>query len=226
MPGVGYSTSPQSLTIYRQIREAIASGEFQPNERLVEADLVERFDASRSSVRTALLRLSHEGLVVHEPHRGARVRLVSDQEAVEISETRGALERLAAREAALKATQADIERLREIIDALRVRLDEGDLLGYSEVNGEFHDEILRISRHETAARMLSLLKSHSIRFQYKTILRPGRAPASHREHVAIFEAIAQHDPDAVEVAVRTHFTNVVATLRAAVEQSKARRGAR
>lgn len=209
--------------MYRQIREAIASGEFQPNERLVEADLVERMGASRSAVRTALLRLSHEGLIVHEPHRGARVRLVSDDEAIEITETRGALERLATRHAAANATAEEVERLREILDTLATRLDEGDLLGYSEVNGEYHDEILKISRHDTAARMLSLLKSHSIRFQYRTILRPGRAVACHDEHVAIFDAIANHDVDAADHAQRMHFTHVVETLRAAIEQSRTNR---
>ncbi len=86
-----------------RLREAIVTGHFQPNERLVEADVARELGVGRSAVRTALARLENEGLVEHERHRGARVRLVGAKEAVEILETRAVLEGLAARHAALKA---------------------------------------------------------------------------------------------------------------------------
>src|SRR5947209_9448831 len=111
-----------------RLRDAIVTGRFQPSERLIEADVARELGVGRSAVRTALARLEHEGLVEHERHRGARVRLVGAQEAVEILETRAVLEGLAARHAALRARDEDVDRLRGILARMRQLLDEGDLL--------------------------------------------------------------------------------------------------
>ena len=62
---------------YEKLRAAIVRGEIAPNSRLVESDVVTSFDMSRAAVRNALIRLEQEGLVVREPHRGARVRQVT-----------------------------------------------------------------------------------------------------------------------------------------------------
>jgi DNA-binding GntR family transcriptional regulator len=67
---------------YQALREAIVLGTLQPNERLVEANLAREFGLGRSAVRTALARLEQDGLVEREPHRGARVRLIDEREAV------------------------------------------------------------------------------------------------------------------------------------------------
>src|SRR5690348_14638584 len=66
---------------YERLREDIFRGELLPNERLVEIDLAERLQVSRAVVRTALVRLGQDGIVTLTPHRGARVRLVTDAEA-------------------------------------------------------------------------------------------------------------------------------------------------
>src|ERR1700753_1067080 len=97
------------------LRQAIVSGRLQPNERLVESDLARSLGVSRTLIRAALVRLQHEGLVEHERHRGARVRLVSESEAVEILETRSVLEGLAARLAAERATAEDVGGLKGIL---------------------------------------------------------------------------------------------------------------
>ena len=74
-----------------------------PNERLIESDLIDSLGVSRAAVRIILAQLENEGLVVREPNRGARVRMVSEAEAIEITQTRAALESLVAQQAALSA---------------------------------------------------------------------------------------------------------------------------
>ena len=93
---------------YDALREAIVRGDIAPNARLVEADLSTTFDMSRGAVRTALIRLEQDGLVVREPHRGARVRRVGDDEAVEILQARAVLEGLAVRQAAERIDDAGV----------------------------------------------------------------------------------------------------------------------
>jgi DNA-binding GntR family transcriptional regulator len=196
-----------------RLREAIVTGRFQPSERLVETDLTEVLGVGRSAVRTALARLEHEGLVVHERHRGARVRLVDAHEAVEILEARAVLEGLAARQAAARATPDEVAELRTILAEMRRRLDAGDLLGASDENAVLHRRVLEISGHATAERLIATLKSQLVRFQYRTIMLPGRSEHSFAEHSAIVDAIDDGDPDAAEGAMRTHLSHVAGALR-------------
>src|SRR5512132_1694874 len=93
---------------YERLYQAILRGDFQPNERLVEMDLVQLYNVGRAAIRTALARLEQDGLVEREPNRGARVRAISEEEAIERTEARAVLEGLAARYAARNVTDADI----------------------------------------------------------------------------------------------------------------------
>jgi DNA-binding GntR family transcriptional regulator len=206
--------------VYRRLRDAITSGRFQPNERLVESDLAQTLQAGRTAVRAALVRLEQEGLVVREHYRGARVRLVSDREALEIEEVRVALELLIIRHAARNVTEPALTQLRETLAEMRRRVQRGDPLGYSELNGQFHQQVWTIADHPTAEKLLRTLKSQSIRFQYRTILRPGRTERSLHEHEAIVEALASRDAEAAEAAMREHLGEMLQTLRWAIESHR------
>jgi DNA-binding GntR family transcriptional regulator len=199
-----------------RLRDAIVTGRFQPSERLVETEVARELGVGRSAVRTALARLEHEGLVEHERHRGARVRLINAREAVEILEVRAVLEGLAARHAAAKATPRDVEDLGAILTEMRRRLDAGDLLGASDHNALLHGRILEISAHATVARLIATLKHQLVRFQYRTILLPGRSEHSFHEHSGIVQAIRVADTDGAERAMRTHLSHVAEALRGEV----------
>ena len=204
-------------TAYRRLRDGIANGQFHPNERLVEASIATRLGVGRTAVRAALVRLDQEGLVTLEPNRGARVRLISDREALEIEEVRATLEAMLTRRAATRATPADLRELRQVVVEMRQRVDKKDAMGYSDLNARFHQRIWAAADHPTASRLVGGLKSQSIRLQYQTILRPGRTERSLREHEAIFSALKAHDPDAAEEAMLAHLAEVQATLRWAIE---------
>jgi DNA-binding GntR family transcriptional regulator len=195
-----------------RIRKGIESGRFMPNEHLIESDIAEWLGTNRANVRLALGRLEQEGLVVSEPNKGARVRLVSQTEASEIIQVRSVLEGLVAREAAKRATAADKKRLRDIVGRMRAAISAGDLLAYSDINGEFHSEIRNMSGHKTAERLLKTLNSQIVRFQYRAILIPGRPQQSLAEHKAIFDAISDGDGNAAESAMRKHLLGVQTAL--------------
>jgi len=204
---------------YVALREAIVSGELLPSERLVEEDLSRRLGIGRAAVRMALVRLEHDGLVERERNRGARVRRVDEVEAVEILEVRAALESLAARHAAARATPADVRELRALLREMRARRERGDLMAVSETNARLHRRILEISGHGAAQRLSGMLISQIVRFQYRTVLLPGRPERSHREHTAIVDAIAAGDGDAAERAMRRHLDHVAGALRERVAAS-------
>jgi DNA-binding GntR family transcriptional regulator len=193
---------------YAALRKDIVSGALSPGERLVEEELAERLGQSRGAIRAAILHLEHDGLVVRERNRGARVRRVTTQEALEILEARAALESLAAGYAALRRTDAEAQELRDLAaDMARLQAD-GALLAMSERNAVMHRRILDISGHRVASDICERLNSQIVRFQFRTVLAPGRSAKSLAEHAAIAEAIAAGDRGAAEAVMRRHLTHV------------------
>src|SRR3954451_19931779 len=211
---------------YRALRDAIVAGELLPSERLVEEDLARRLGLGRAAVRMALVRLEHDGLVERERNRGARVRRGSEAEAVEILEVRAALESLAARQAATRATPKDVRELRAILREMRVKRERGDLMAVSDANARLHRRVLEISGHGTAQRLSGMLISQIVRYQYRTVLLPGRPERSHREHTAIVDAIAAGDGEGAERAMRRHLSHVAEALRQRTAAAEVRASAR
>ena len=199
-------------TVVDALRDAIVDGEFAPNQRLVEADLSERFGASRGSIRTALLELGAEGLVERVQNRGARVRAVSLAEAIEITEVRMVLEGLCAAKAATRLTEDDRDRLRGIGTAMQEAVRSGDLLGYSELNRQLHALIRTLGGQSTAQAILERLRGQNVRHQFRLALHPGRAAVSLPQHLEIIEALCAGEAEAAEAAVRRHLHSVIETL--------------
>src|SRR4051812_38567335 len=159
---------------YTQLHRAIVRGELSPNERLVEMELAQRLGVGRAAVRAALARLEQEGLVEHEPNRGARVRAISEEEATEMLEVRAVLEGLTARYAARNATDQELVALQEIHAQMQGCLERDDLLSISNLNAQWHDKLLAIANHQTVTSLIHRLRAQHVRFQYRTLLVPGR----------------------------------------------------
>lgn len=209
---------PADVTAH--LREAIARGRLTPNERLIEEELARDYGVNRANIRMALAMLDQEGLVVREPNRGARVRAVSDSEAIEIAETRLAIEGMIARRAAERATPADRKALRAIEKDMRRAVESADYGAFSQCNAALHREIQRIAGNETANRILATLKSHLVRLQYRVIMLPDRPKSSLKEHGVIVEAICARDADAAEAAMRRHLLNFRDLLKQAIEAAR------
>ena len=202
---------------YQRLHEAIVRGTLSPNQRLVELELAEQWGVGRATVRTVLDRLVQDGLVEHLPNRGARVRKITVEEAIEMYEARAVIEGLAARYAAQRATAADVADLQQLLDEMAQALAAGDLLAFSALNARFHAQILHMSNHRTATRLLERLQAQHVHFQYRMILVPGRAAHSMAEHRTIVAAIAAHNGAAAESAMCQHLTHTADTLRQNVQ---------
>lgn len=198
---------------YTRLHQAIVKGQLQPNERLVELDLAQKFEVGRAAVRAAIARLEQEGLVERAPNRGAWVRAISENEAIELYEARAVLEGLATHHAAHRANAQDITDLREIHAKMQACFANEDLLQISELNARLHAKVLAIAQHQTVAQLIQRLRAQHVRFQYRTILVPGRARQSLEEHLGIIDAIANHDTAAAERAMRNHIMNVIIALK-------------
>src|SRR3954462_7213003 len=184
------------------LREAILRGDYLPGERLVEAQLIAQFSASRFTVRAVLQDLAAEGLVRMERNRGAHVRKVSLAEAVEITEVRMVVEGLVAARAAEQVTAAQATELDEIGVLMRRAVEAGEFRRYSDLNQRLHGLIRQIAGHGTADRIVETLRGQLVRHQFMVSLLPGRPATSLPQHERIIAAIRDHDPKAAEAAMR------------------------
>ncbi len=201
-------------TVAGALRAAILRGEFVPRQRLIEADLCERFGASRFIVRAVLQDLSAQGLVEFQRNRGARVREISLAEAIEITEVRKLLEGLEAARAAERVTTAEAAMLRGIVAGMREAVERAELMRYSELNASLHAAIRDIAAHDTAARLLRQLRDQTVRHQFTLSLVPGRPAVSLPQHAAIVAAVTAGDPAAAERAMHEHLQSVIEALQA------------
>jgi DNA-binding GntR family transcriptional regulator len=195
------------------IRDAVFRGDYVPGQRLVEVELCDAFQASRSAVRGALQQLANEGLVEVQRNRGARVRQVSRDEAVEITEVRRMLEGLIAAKAASRAGPEQVAELRQVVTAMRRAVRKHDALGYSELNAQLHAMVRQIAGHATAAAIIERLRGQVVRHQFRLALLPSRPARSLAQHEEIVEAIASADPQAAEAAMHDHLDDVLSALQ-------------
>jgi DNA-binding GntR family transcriptional regulator len=198
---------------YLQLRDAILHGEYLPGERLVEAQLCERLGTSRFNVRAALQDLAADGLVKVERNKGAHVRKVSVDEAVEITEVRMVLEGLVAARAAARVTDEQAGELDEIGRLMRAAVTAGEFRRYSDLNARLHGLIREIAGHRTADTIIETLRGQLVRHQFMLSLHPGRPAVSLPQHERIIAAIRAHDPAGSEAAMRDHIASVIAALR-------------
>jgi DNA-binding GntR family transcriptional regulator len=212
----------EGSSVVERVRDAILTGELAPGQRLVEAELIERFETTRGTVREALVHLEGLGLVTRERNRGARVRAITLDEAVEVTEARAVLEGLCAAKAAAGATDDEREELVELGRALTHAVQAEDVVGYSNLVQDIHRLIREIARQETVAGLLERLRYQSVRYHFSVALLPGRLSAGLREHLDVVDAVARSSPQEAEAVMRDHLTNVIALLRELPDRGLAR----
>ncbi len=172
--------------------------------RLDERKLANDFGISRTPVREAMAQLESEGFVRLVPRRGIYVVRKTKREVIEMITAWAALESMAARLIAEKASNEEIAGLRGMFatfknGALRAHLDE-----YSEVNIEFHQSIIRLSRNAVLIDMAENLFAHMRMIRRKTIVEKDRVDRSIRDHMKIIEALEARATDRAEELVRDH----------------------
>ena len=177
----------------------------QPDEvRLDERQLASDLGISRTPVREAMAQLEREGFVRSVPRRGIYVVRKSKREVIEMITAWAALESMAARLITTNASTEEIATLRKMFSTFengqaRAHLDE-----YSEVNIEFHQAIIRMSRNHVLIDLAENLFTHMRMIRRKTIGEQDRVDRSIRDHMNIIEALEARDTERAEDLVRNH----------------------
>ncbi|MEM7545640.1 MAG: GntR family transcriptional regulator [Pseudomonadota bacterium] len=187
--------------LHERILAAIDSGELAPGTRLLETDLAARFGVSRTPVREALRRLETQGVITHEPRKGAVVATLDYDQLGELYAVREVMEGLAARLAARHASEAEVQLLRDMIELdERVREPKAQ----SQANKRFHRQLHQCSHNRYLIETLNPIRRSMALLGNTTFAAEGRIDASNREHRLIVDAIAARDADAADAAARSH----------------------
>ena len=200
------------------IRQGILKDDLVPGQRLVEAELCDLLGATRGTVRAALMDLVHEGLVERIANRGARVRIVGLEEALQIAEVRLVVESLCVAKAAEKITAAEINHLRKLAGNLKDRAEHGDVSGFADLTHQVFETYLKIAKQPVAEEILERLRARNTRHRFRLTYRAGRARVALPYWLDLIDAICNRDPDGARKALRRHALNVQEAMKALAQE--------
>ena len=198
---------------YAALKRAITAMDIydHPQEiRLDERRLSAGLGVSRTPIREAMTLLEQEGFVRTRPRRGIFVVRKTKREIVEMITVMAALESMAARLAAERATAADIARLHGLMDDFQNGNDGARLDEYSDANIAFHQAIIKMSGCALLAEMTENLFIHMRAIRKVTIHQDNRAARSLVDHMLIIEALERRDPQLAERLAREHTLGLAA----------------
>lgn len=205
-------TPVQSIreAVYGQIKSAIQEGAFAKGERLVEHDIAEKLQVSRTPVREALKRLESEGFLEALPRQGLIVKSHSEAEIREIYMIREALESLAAEQAAINATDEDVALLEKLVSAMNRQDDpQADPAETLDVHRHFSEAYNRASHLPTLVRMIESLKEQIIPLRKVSLRGRKRREEAQAEHGALLRALKERKPDLAAELTRRHIRNAL-----------------
>jgi DNA-binding GntR family transcriptional regulator len=203
----GISKVMLSDQVKQYILVAIERGEFEPGQRLVESQLARQFRISQAPVREAIRDLVSTGLLEREPHKGAVVRMLTDQDMAEIYSIRAALEALAAQQAVENITDEQLQALRAIVEKMLSMARAQDYISTARYDRQFHTLIMDISRNSLLRRIYE-----SLQLGQYTLITMRRSSQSLEalalRHLKIIEALETRDPEQAKDAMWHHISEI------------------
>ncbi len=159
--------------VAERIRELVLSGELEPNSRVNELELAERFGISRTPLREAIKILATEGMLELLPNRGARVAAVNEAEIDEMLEVIAGLEANAARLLAKRITDSEIADIAELHEAMLEAYGKRDETRYFTLNRQIHEAMMRAAKNATLAHSSMRVFRRIQRFRYEAHKTPN-----------------------------------------------------
>ncbi|MDD2736206.1 MAG: GntR family transcriptional regulator [Desulfuromonadaceae bacterium] len=199
-----------SHQVYDILKEMIADYRFSPGARINVEQIAKEVGASRTPVWEAVHRLIQEGLLENIPNRGVFMLALTPKMAIELYVIREALEGLAARCAIPKVNEQVLKKMAKLIEEQRKVVAEENLVGYSQLDYEFHSLVYELSGNRTLLEILGAVKNkmRPVAFQIKPIL--SRLLEDHMEILAAFQ---DRDSDRAEAAFRNHNLKMIEQIK-------------
>ncbi len=200
------------------VRNAIFDGRYQAGDKLVERELCELTGASRSILREALVSLEANGLIRRESNRGYSVSLLSVRQVYEIFELRASLETLAAELFAERASEAELEELKQNLADLEVCVGSGDVTQMRLVKERYYDLLFSGCRNREIRRALENIIDRVHYLRGRLMSDPERRQKSLDEMRRLTAALLERDRLEARAASLAHLTAARDTVLAGMAQ--------
>lgn len=203
---------PLSHIIAEHLRQRIWSKDIHFGDRLVESDLAEEFDVSRSTIREALRILEHEELVMNKARKGTYVATFSKHDVEEIIELRTLLETEAFMQALPHLEEQHFKTLNQMTEQMKVKADEENWNDLFDLDMQFHGYIVHLCSNSRIIKIYN-----SLQIQIRTYLVHldqyySSFQSFHKEHVDLLAALLTKDSEIVKEKVKNHITYVEENL--------------
>jgi len=178
--------------VYNKVKEMILEKQLKPGQQIIQEELAKKMGVSRTPLRRALSQLVNEHLVKVMPRGGTYVREFSKEEMIAIFEMREVLEGLACRKAALVVSKNRLNLLKDLYKRAMKPANKGDWTAYKKADEKFHSFLIGASRIDLLREMVKSFHILSNSYTHGLIRPPQE---TFPEHMAIIEALKDHDPD-------------------------------
>lgn len=222
-------SAPLADQAFELMRNMIVLNEVAPGQVITENELATSFGISRATLREAMARLERDGLVEVIPWKGTRISPIPAKYVQDVYELRAALERVAARKAAPRLRDMDLDRMERELEALYPLLERGETGPQHEMERDFHGLYVDMCDNELLREDVSRLYIHLARI----LVYVGSAStdeiglrehsiASYEEHRKMLGAMRTKDPNVLEDAVVEHISRVAQRLADLVAKIESR----
>jgi DNA-binding GntR family transcriptional regulator len=206
--------------VYTSIKNAIISGEFEPNRRLIEEKLAEDMKTSRTPVREAIQKLEKEGLIYRLPRGGFAVKSVTEEEVEEIFGLRGILEGYAGFLATERIEQEELRSLDDIIGKEEECLQNMNVEDFIRLDGEFHDVLYRAAKNNRLYTLLNDLRDYMYRYRVIILRYQRKYHLAVQDHKEMVVSMRAKNARQVEKLVRKHMTRGKDLIKKKIKQGQ------
>lgn len=189
--------------VYKRIKEKILRGTYAQGEPLPEIPLATEYGIKRTRIRQIIQKLESEALIQRIPNKGAFIKSITPKDLQEIFEMREALEGMAARLAARRRKDSELDQL----IALFKKNENSDLRTKVKIGDQLHEFILQSSENRMILNSIEPLKTQIRRIWKAGLIIPGRINKAFNEHKDILAALRKQDEDRAERRMREHLRN-------------------
>lgn len=194
----------RSAFVTQLVRDKIVSGELPPGSRINERVLTEELGISRTPLREAFKILAGEGLVSIRPNAGATVVAMSQEDVEDCLELLIGLEGFSAELAAQRATEAEIEEISALHDAMVRAFEAGALMEYFHMNLTIHQKIVDAAKNPATSRVYAMESARIVRFRFAGNRNHDRWQLAVQEHEQILYALRMREGPLLRELMRSH----------------------
>lgn len=199
--------------IYEELKNEIINLRLGFGEPLVEEDLAQKYEVSRTPVRQALRRLENENFVVIMPYRGCFVRQLSENDIDEIYTVRAVLEGYCVNCATKVINRDNLKVIEEDVNNGVIKCRQGEATEYGQEGQKLHQISIDIGGNRRIRQILKNISEQNQWLHNYSINVPGRFEQSCQEHLSILEAMKAGDAVLAEQLMRGHLFSTMEDVK-------------